>query len=426
MRIEEIKIRNFRGLVREDVAFDPHLTVVSGANGGGKSTLLDAVGIMLSWLPAKISNISKSGRRITESDITTTADFSRLEMTLRASGGNAKPMTLTLFKCRAGKDGTAECVSGASDMAGAAKYGEDMRVLLDSPEGQRAEIPVLAYYGADRNEVGYCTPFPDASRDRLDIYRNAFAAGADFEKLSAWLVSVLERRDALYAAGRALPAKLWRARKAEIDADFAVLKTISRAISGFLPRLEKVVAQNGKLFVGESRVPAQYLSAGEKAAVSLITDLAIRMTVANPLKKNPLRTSAVILIDEIDLHLHPQWQSRIASALPRIFPKAQFIISSHSPSVISVARRVYRINSAERESRIESLPNQFGRAPSDILRSILNSRREAATAEKIRQMYEALDRRDVRTASRIIEALTEIIPDDPEVLRGEYLLRAII
>ena len=76
------------------------------------------------------------------------------------------------------------------------------------------------------------------------------------------------------------------------------------------------------------------LSGGYKAVLSVIADIAKRLSIANPESSNPLEEEAVILIDELDLHLHPKWQKEIVADLKRTFPNCQFIISTHSPFII--------------------------------------------------------------------------------------------
>lgn len=85
------------------------------------------------------------------------------------------------------------------------------------------------------------------------------------------------------------------------------------------------------------RIPLSKLSDGYKCTISLIADIAYRMALLNPqLNENVLEiTNGIVLIDEIDLHLHPEWQKRIISDLRNIFPKIQSIVSTHAPSVIN-------------------------------------------------------------------------------------------
>jgi predicted ATP-binding protein involved in virulence len=78
------------------------------------------------------------------------------------------------------------------------------------------------------------------------------------------------------------------------------------------------------------------LSSGEKRLLMLVTDLSRRLAIANPgLEKKAWQGKGIVLIDEIELHLHPQWQRRVLPALTKTFPNCQFIVTTHSPQVLS-------------------------------------------------------------------------------------------
>lgn len=88
------------------------------------------------------------------------------------------------------------------------------------------------------------------------------------------------------------------------------------------------------------RIPLSLLSDGYKCTISLIADIAYRMAILNPqlLDKVLTETEGIVLIDEVDLHLHPTWQKRILKDLLDIFPRVQFIVSTHAPEVINSVR----------------------------------------------------------------------------------------
>ena len=89
------------------------------------------------------------------------------------------------------------------------------------------------------------------------------------------------------------------------------------------------------------RIPINQLSDGYKSMISLVADIAYRMAVLNPqfLGNICKNTDGVVLIDEVDLHLHPAWQQRVLGDLRAIFPKVQFIVSTHAPAVINTVKR---------------------------------------------------------------------------------------
>ena len=411
MIVENIHIENFKGLRDEFVEFDKSSTVLAGRNGGGKSTVLEAVATMLSWLPVGLCNYAIKGRKINSRDITYGADFSRLTMTLR----NKTQMKLTLYKEREKR------TSKLSNMTAANSFAQDMRVMLDSDES--IQIPVLAYYGASRDTSGYTSPKPISTNDRTEVYKRAFQAGTNFDKLTQWFVEMGLRREKEMVEASKMPLKKGNARRLEIDAFFNPLKFVSKALSLFAEEFGTFTIQDGKMFLQSRKIPAENLSDGEKTIIALISDIAMRMIVANPKMNNPLESDAIILIDELDLHLHPDWQSSIAKKLPSIFKKAQFIISSHSPSVMSVAKNLYKIDG--KNNTFEKIDNAYGRSPADILSQLLNIHREPEIAKRFRAMYTAIDNVNFQTAQQIVDELNVMIPEDPEVLRGEYLIRAL-
>lgn len=79
------------------------------------------------------------------------------------------------------------------------------------------------------------------------------------------------------------------------------------------------------------------MSLGYQTLVVWLTDFASKLFIRYPKSKNPLREPAIVLIDEIDLHLHPSWQRKLISSLSKIFANTQFIATAHSPLVVQAA-----------------------------------------------------------------------------------------
>jgi predicted ATP-binding protein involved in virulence len=115
------------------------------------------------------------------------------------------------------------------------------------------------------------------------------------------------------------------------------------------------------------------LSDGEKCLLAMVGDLARRLAIANPSLENPLQGEGVVLIDEIELHLHPKWQREIIPALTRTFPNCQFIATTHSPQVISEVKPngIY-ILEATSEGVVARRPeSSYGRDSNRILEDLM-------------------------------------------------------
>jgi hypothetical protein len=87
----------------------------------------------------------------------------------------------------------------------------------------------------------------------------------------------------------------------------------------------------------------EQLSEGYKIVIATVADLAARMAEANPEMPNPLEAKGIVLIDEVDLHLHPKWQRNILKDLHRVFPNVQFIVSTHSPIIVVGAAEIAQV-----------------------------------------------------------------------------------
>ncbi len=428
VKIRRMKIENFRGLRNELIDFQCPVTVFAGKNGSGKSTVLEAVAIMLSWLPVRISTLPAQAKRIRNSDISIGADYSKITLVLSSDSDKKSDMTLTLVKIADNVRSPRQeqiLPRAKSDMSQAAKYGSDMRIILDSPKGAKIDIPVFAYYGANRDSSGTPSPLPGRVSDRTSIYKKAFAAGANFKNFASWFASELSERESEMERASEMPLRKGNIRRDEINERYAALGFVRKALSDFSQTFSGFYVRDGELFLESKNVPVRLLSEGEKTLIALISDIAMRMVVANPWRKNPLETPAIILIDEIDIHLHPDWQAAIAEKLPRIFPNSQFIISSHSPSVMAASRSLYKLNDTRESGKFEEVESPFGRDPAHILNSILNAKRNDAIAAKISEMYSLVDSGSFGEAEALIKQLSREIPNDPDVLRCEYLLRAL-
>ena len=177
------------------------------------------------------------------------------------------------------------------------------------------------------------------------------------------------------------------------------------------------------------RMPINQLSDGYKSTISLVADIAYRMAVLNPQLLGSVcsQTDGIVLIDEVDLHLHPEWQQQILADLTAIFPKVQFIVTTHAPAVISsVEQECVRVL---HNNQID-LPalETYGRDTNGILRAVMGvSERQPKTMEQFSNFYKLIDSGDMEKAEQLLTELEEQYPDDPEVgaMRVQFDLEQI-
>ena len=165
------------------------------------------------------------------------------------------------------------------------------------------------------------------------------------------------------------------------------------------------------------------LSDGERNVLALILDISKRLAQANPGLDDPLASAeAVILIDEIDLHLHPQWQRKVVGNLERTFPKCQFIATTHSPQVIGEVThdKIQMI----KDGLVYSPSRSFGIDSSRVLEEVMGtSSRNPGVEREIGRIAKLIADGERSEAMAAIEALSgEIGTDDPEITRARTLL----
>jgi len=169
------------------------------------------------------------------------------------------------------------------------------------------------------------------------------------------------------------------------------------------------------------------LSDGEKNMIAMVGDIARRLAMANSKLPNPLEGDGIILIDEIDLHLHPAWQRMIVSKLTEVFPNCQFIVTTHSPQIIGeVSHEHIRIlEKDEKGQLIIKTPHQsLGLTSGEILEELMNtSKRDEDISKKLDTIYKLIDDEAFATAKSQISALkTELNGSVPEIVRMEGLI----
>jgi predicted ATP-binding protein involved in virulence len=180
----------------------------------------------------------------------------------------------------------------------------------------------------------------------------------------------------------------------------------------------------GSLLVDKDGKPLRIdqLSEGERNSILLIADLARRFALANPGREDPLEGSGIVLIDEIDLHLHPAWQRGFLPALVATFPRCQFLVSTHSPQALS---RITKENVFVLENfELRITPFTYGRDSNSILDEVMGvPERPEEVSAKIREVADLIDRDRIKEARAELKALADLLGEqDSEVVRLKTLM----
>ena len=361
MKLKSVTIENYRAIENLVLPLNRKLTVLHGDNGHGKTSVLSAIAVGLVDDLGHL--LDESAIDLCEEDWREGAEYPRICVT-DMDGGTWE---------RRGDEAADEQIE---------KERKDFRDFSRKNRAKdintnKNDMPIVAFYGTDR----MLSDMPDwlisqrGSRftpSRSDALEGALSARTDFEGFLVWFYfkeneELREQRE-----------------RRDFDYQLKDVSVIRQAISSMLPEVSNPRIESDPLRLVVSRQPEEgrveklslnQLSGGYRIVLALAADLARRMAQGNPHIDDPLQSKAIVLIDEIELHLHPAWQQRILSDLMRTFPNAQFIVSTHSPQVLTTVEpqrivELYR----EGDNIVAGAPAAatYGAEAGDVLAAIMH------------------------------------------------------
>ena len=340
MRIDRLQIQNFKCFADYTLELRPRFTLLVGDNGAGKTTILDALAVAAGiWLVSPPdSMLANSGRNILPKEI---------RLVLKQGGDRPqfverKPVSITATGEIAGQNiqwrrqiRQRGSRTSNADAAGAVEIIENH--FSRDGAGEDVPSPVLAYYGAGRAWLpsrARTSGGPKARRParRWEAFYDCFEERIRLGDLRIWF-----QREAIASANR---SGHWRPGYEVVK--HAILRCVPDADDLWYDgdREEIVLSIEGRA------QPFTNLSAGQRMMVALIADVASKVVMQNSHLVSDARlddrgvppvlkqTPGMVLIDEIDAHLHPKWQRRVVRDLKETFPRIQFVCTSHSPFII--------------------------------------------------------------------------------------------
>jgi predicted ATP-binding protein involved in virulence len=443
MHIQKVIINNFRCFEHLEVNLDPDINIFVGNNGSGKSALLDAIAAAMYPYVAEIQKIVNKEQEVSpvlQRDLPVKQNSSEQrnhpEFTLSTTSlpewtiiykdppiendvddkkRRKSSMLLVSHTSRALQEGTKKLYSELLYNCDTLRY------------DKTSEFSVIAYYQSNRNltNIADIENISNQSFDRFDTLNKAFNATANFTDLVNWFF-VREYEE----------LREGRNRK-DINFELSVLKQVRNAISTIIAPNARVYfsgATSAKLMVewtmetGEKReLLLSQLSAGYRNMLALVMDFARRLAQANPDMENPLAAEAILMIDELDLHLHPTWQQKIIPDLKKVFPNTQIIATTHSPEVVTTVKQ-NQVKILEDYQIKECLSPTRGMKSSDIVRYVLglsDLRPDTEESRTLTQLFEAIDNGQLEEAKRLKKELQHWESFDPDMTRADMQIRRL-
>ena len=378
-------------------------TVLFAENGGGKTALLTALAMGLAVIQRDSPKnlMLQAGR-----------DFRRGVPNDKGPPEPAGPCEVT-WTAAVGETETVKWSTAVQPASG--RPGNQHRQIFEAVERVRVpgvRWPLFAWYGVDRlGRLHDRRRKVELTWDRWEAYASALDPSLDEAPLLQWLQN--EFLGDVARRQQEEPERFFHA---------AVMEAAVRATPGVTNAWYDAVTQGPVVRFEDGLVaPWSDLSDGYHAFIALVADIARRAVMLNEIDgaDAPARVEGVVLIDELDLHLHPRWQRVALPRLREAFPRLQFIITTHSPQVLSSAENRHArwlVN-----GRIQE-PNVFvsWRDTNAILRDLMGTDdRDDKGVEDLRRLYQAIDQGNHKLAERVHQELAERWGvNDPALIRA--------
>ena len=423
MRIDKISVENFRLFEKQDFSFHPQFNLIVGVNGSGKSSLLRALLACISGQMLELGVSSDGDIYLLQDDDVSQKIVGDAEIRYeRIGNGEIEIKAIFCDDNIQAREVVARKNSPIFSSRLVQKTLNQTKEYWPISWSLSVEYiaPMYIFYGCNRlwqsskNEKIFENAMT-AKYSRRDGYKDWASAQADSNQLVEWLLkqNIIAFQEGKESLG-------WR----------VLNKALKNCFEGF----EKLsfMAKEGDLVVhdiddkGNSRRKLfKHMSDGQRCMIGLIGDMVRRAVLLNPQLGDEIleKTAGVVLIDELDLHLHPTWQRRIIDDLKTTFPKVQFICTTHSPQLIGQAKADEIILLG---ADSEHPPQSYGMDSNWILRHIMGSdERDASVKEQLDDIFEYIEDNQFDEAENEIKALRAQIgesSDLPDLQEAEALI----
>ena len=424
MKLRSVQIEDYRAVENIRLQLDPQLTVIHGGNAHGKTSVLSAIALGLGAVPTLLPDVSGIGF---------------LKKDRREGGGRTRVLLTTTDEI------TWERTSGATRRTGwlsRRNNGQeppqhplrDLKQWLESNAlrawGTPIDLPIMVFYDTERAVAHLAKQRgrPKSATSRYAALAGALSARTSFRELFEWFY--MKENEEL------------REQRERRDHDYRLkeLSVVREAIASMIEGItEPHVELRPLRFVVSERLDGEptkkrtldQLSGGYQAVLALAADLAWRMAQGNPHRRNVLESEAIILIDEVELHLHPSWQQRILGDLTRTFSNAQFIVSTHSPQILTTVEPERIVELCREDNRViarQAAEATFGAKAGDVLSTVMGVGERPGSNNFVRclERYTRLvgdGRGESDEAVSLRRELEELSPRDPALDRADIEIR---
>ena len=430
MKLERLSLAHCGGFEQIDIDFEKDVTLIAGVNGVGKSTLLRALAVVLSRAMPEFTPSRSTAIYFTDDDIH--GDKNSLEVSARLQIDN-QIINAGVQRLRAVEEQGDRfmLLRQAETTKEATNFVESLRARTltgDLEAGMKetraalaklktaANPPLAVYFTPKRQLPGQPRTLPEAKPfdPSIAFGRALHDREVELREFMHWF-RTQEKLGATNGPRRLKVLDALRSVVGELVPEFTNLRIQES------PRLGFVVDKRGQPFY------LHQLSDGERGLLALVFDLTRRLAIANPKSDNPIAEGvALVLIDEIELHLHPKWQRDVLGRLRSVFQNCQFVVTTHSPLVLGeVEARCVRFLEFQDGKVVATTPTEaYGMDANRILQELMGAPvRNKQMETELHALFELIDAEDFTQARVKIAALEQQLGEhEPELTRAQSLI----
>lgn len=423
MVIDKLYLNDFRGIHELELDLQGKSTVLYGINGVGKSSVLAAINLMYANIINRlVKQRFKQSMKAEESDI----KYKKAMAEVGADFHFEDEQDVFPYSLKIYRKGNAK-LNLSKDIVYLVRHYEDLYIKEEKVDennnlistSEDSNIPIFVNYGVNRLVLK--TPLRIRRKEsygQFTAFEKAIENQIAFDRLFEWF----------------LEQELYETQKQKIEPGYEdiPLKAVKSAMLAMLDGYSNVHITarpySMKVYKGSDVLDILQLSDGEKCTLALFGDLARRLTIANPSSMNPLEGKGVVLIDEIELHMHTSWQRKVISVLKKTFPNIQFIITTHSPQVLGEINddfNIFALEKGEEEVLCHKYDGFFGVDSNAVLEEAFQT--ESVNLEvkrKVKEMYDLIEEKKYEDAEEIIREIELMTRNrNRDTVRGRVLIR---
>ena len=411
MYFERTEIQNFKGIEKMNLEFSSGVNLLIGNNGVGKTTVLEALALSIQTYFSRMNDIAK--KSIKKDDVHFTSNLVGDASQHRVY---SNPTVIKSEINLGGLEYSSEISREDETNATRTKYtGKEFaaagRDLLNS---QEAILPVICYFSTSRvvdsQKVSTNAVGKNKLNDRRCGYIDCLNATLDRKALTDWTFKMAM---AEYKKGTAVAE--YEAFKKAVGIFMQKMNDLEEIpLVEYTRDFEDITyAEDGKTML------VNYLSAGYQSLLWMLMEISFRIALLNPELSDYSQAEGIVLIDEIDMHLHPRWQWKILDALHSSFPKVQFIAATHSPIIISSFKDAKLLSIGE--NGVEELSGAYAYSIDDVVEYKQGSFGIPQELRRLKQEFEdAFCLRDRENSQKAVDKMKELFgTSNTEVKRAE-------